>query len=108
VDPHVPPPQTPSPGPQPGPFPQGPAPPTSLQLQYATPGPPKRWPSGPDAPVLRVLRQIVFAVGLALLMFGLTSAWAGVYQRDAPYYAGWGAGFIGLATPLWRVRKDEE
>jgi hypothetical protein len=50
----------------------------------------------------------VFAAGLAMLMFGLTSAIAGVYQRDAPYWAAWGAAFIGLATPLWRVRKDDE
>jgi hypothetical protein len=78
-----------------------------LHLQYATPPPPARWQPNPDAPLLRVLRQIVFAVGLAMLMFGVTSALAGVYQRDAPYFAAWGAGFIGLATPLWRVRKDE-
>lgn len=83
-------------------------PPPSLQLQYATPKPRGRWQTGPDAPLLRVLRQIVFATGLALLMFGVTSALARVYERDAPYYAGWGAAFIGLATPLWRVRKDEE
>ena len=98
VEPQVPPPQGSSPAPPP---------PPSLQLQYATPKPRGRWQPEPDAPLLRVLRQIVFATGLALLMFGITSALAGVYQRDAPYCAGWGAAFIGLATPLWRVRKDE-
>ena len=103
MEPHVSPPQ--------GPSPQGPSqqasPPPSLRLQYATPAPPNSCAGGPDAPILRVLRQVVFAVGLVLLTFGLVSAWAGVYQRDAPYFAAWGAGFIGLATPLWRVRKDE-
>ena len=101
VEPQVPPPVPPSPAAT------SPAHP-SLQLQYATPKPAGRWQTGPDAPILRVIRQVVFAIGLALLLFGLTSALAGVYQRDAPYYAAWGAGFIGLATPLWRVRRDEE
>ena len=77
----------------------------SVQLQYATPKPREPW--GPDHPFLRIIRQFVFAVGLALLLFGLTSAIAGVYTRDAPYYAAWGAGFVGLATPLWRVKKDD-
>ena len=89
--------------------PAAPPAPSSLHLQYATPQPKKPWESGgPDSPVLRVLRQLVFAVGLALLMFGLTSALARVYTLDAPYYAAWGAGFMGLATPLWRVRKERE
>jgi hypothetical protein len=101
VEPQVPPPPVP---PSTGASPAHP----SLQLQYATPKPAGRWQTGPDAPVLRVIRQIVFAIGLALLLFGLTSALARVYERDAPYYAAWGAGFIGLATPLWRVRRDEE
>ena len=102
VEPQVPPPPVP-------PLPAG-SPPahSSLQLQYATPKPAGRFQTGPDAPLLRVARQIVFAIGLALLMFGLTCALARVYERDAPYYAAWGAGFIGLATPLWRVRRDEE
>ena len=77
----------------------------SIQLQYAVPGPREPW--GPDHPFLRVLRQFVFAVGLSLLLFGLTSAIADVYTHDAPYYAAWGAGFVGLATPLWRVKKDD-
>lgn len=93
--------------PQPPASAPGGVPPSSLHLQYATPPPPKPWrPGGPDDPLLRVIRQIVFAVGLALLAFGLTCAWAEVYTRDAPYYAAWGAGFLGLATPLWRVRKE--
>jgi hypothetical protein len=54
------------------------------------------------------VRQVVFAVGLGLLAFGLVSAWVGISPRDAPYFAGWGAFFVGLSTPLWRVRKDEE
>lgn len=99
MEPSVPPPDVARP-------PAGNAP--SLQLQYATPKPRDRWPSGPDHPLLRVLRQIVFAVGLGLLMYGITSAWARVNVRDAPFFAGWGAAFVGLATPLWRVRKDEE
>ena len=78
----------------------------SIQLQYAIPKPREPW--GPDHPFLRVIRQFVFAVGLALLLFGLTSAIANVYTRDAPYYAAWGAGFVGLATPLWRVRKETD
>ena len=82
--------------------------PPSLQLHYATPKPAGRWRPGPDDPLLRVIRQIVFAVGLGLLLYGVTSAIARVYVRDAPLYAGWGAAFVGLATPLWRVRKDEE
>lgn len=82
--------------------------PPSLQLQYATPKPRGRFQPGPDAPLLRVLRQVVFAAGLALLMYGVTSAIAGINGRDGPYFAGWGAALIGLATPLWRVRKDEE
>jgi hypothetical protein len=48
----------------------------------------------------------VFAVGLGLLMFGLIGALARVNTRDAPYFAARGAAFIGLATPLWRVRED--
>ena len=78
----------------------------SIQLQYAIPKPREPW--GPDHPFLRVIRQFVFAVGLSLLLFGLTSAIADVYTRDAPYYAAWGAGFVGLATPLWRVKKDAD
>ena len=88
--------------------PATPTAPPSLHLAYATPQPPARRPFGPDDPILRVLRQIVFSVGLALLMFGLTSALGKIYLRDAPYFAAWGAGFMGLATPLWRVRKDRD
>jgi hypothetical protein len=62
---------------------------------------------GPDAPLLRALRQVVFAIGLGLLLYGLTSGLARVNLRDAPLFAGWGAALVGLATPLWRVRKDE-
>ena len=80
----------------------------SLRLQYATPKPGGRWsPGGPDDPILRALRQVVFAIGAGLMVFGITSAIAHDGNRDAAYYAGWGAGFIALATPLWRVRKDE-
>ena len=50
----------------------------------------------------------MFAIGLALLAFGLTSALGSVNLPDAPYFAAWGAGFMGLATPLWRVRKDRD
>ena len=82
--------------------------PPSLQLQYATPRPPGHWQGGPDHPLLRALRQVVFAVGLGLLMYGVTSAFARVNLRDAPVFAGWGAAFVGLATPLWRVRKGED
>ena len=93
-----------------GAAPQPPVPPPwnpSLQLQYATPKPRGKWQTGPDDPLLRALRQVVFAVGLGLLMYGITSAVARVNLRDAPLFAGWGATFVGLATPLWRVRKDE-
>jgi hypothetical protein len=83
-------------------------PPFSLRLQYATPKPGGRWtPGGPDDPILRALRQVVFAIGAGLMLFGITSAVAHDGNRDAAYYAGWGAGFVALATPLWRVRKDE-
>ena len=82
--------------------------PGSVRLQYATPKPRGRWDMGPDAPLLRALRQVVFALGLGLLSYGVTSAIARVNLRDAPLFAGWGAAFVGLATPLWRVRKDEE
>ena len=81
--------------------------PSSLQLQYATPKPRGRWQVGPEDPLLRALRQVVFAVGLGLLMYGVTSAWARVNLRDAPLYAGWGAAIVGLSTPLWRLRKDD-
>jgi hypothetical protein len=80
----------------------------SLQLHYATPKPRGRFTSGgPDDPILRALRQVVFAIGAGLMVFGITSAIAHDGNRDAAYYAGWGAGFVALATPLWRVRKDE-
>ena len=88
--------------PAPGSYP----PPVPLHLQYATPKAEEPW--GPDHPLLRVVRQVVFAVGLALLLYGLTSALAEVNRGDAPLYAAWGAGFIGLATPLWRVTKDPD
>ena len=91
--------------------PRPPAPPpdpSSLRLQYATPKPRGRWDVGPDSPLLRALRQVVFALGLGLLSYGVTSAIARVDLRDAPLFAGWGAAFVGLATPLWRVRKDDE
>lgn len=78
----------------------------SLQLQYATPRPRGRVDMGPDAPILRALRQVVFAVGLGLLLYGVTSALARVNLRDAPVFAGWGAAIAGLAIPLWRVRRD--
>ena len=83
-------------------------PPPSFQLHYATPKPRGRWQTGPDDPLLRAIRQIVFAAGLGLLMYGVVSAFARVNLRDAPLFAGWGAAFVGLATPLWRVRRDEE
>ena len=91
--------------PQPPPRPGDPG---SLRLQYATPKPRGRWDMGPDAPLLRALRQVVFALGLGLLSYGVTSAIARVNLRDAPLFAGWGAAFVGLSTPLWRVRRDDE
>ena len=88
--------------------PVAPPPHPSVRLQYATPPPRGRWQPGPDDPILRAIRQVVFAVGLGLLMYGLTSAIGRVNLRDAPLFAGWGAAFVGLATPLWRVKKDED
>jgi hypothetical protein len=99
--------QTPSPGTDPSAPPGQPSSRPSLRLQYATPKPRGRWtPGGPDDPVLRALRQVLFAIGAGLMLFGITSAIAHDGDRDAAYYAGWGAGFVALATPLWRVRKD--
>ena len=76
--------------------------PAPFPLHYAKPKPPE---PDPFEPVIRVVRRIVFALGLGLLAFGLTCAIGGVYTRDAPYFAGWGAGFVGLAVPLRRAKK---
>lgn len=72
-----------------------------LPLEYAGPRP----PDGPvwgDDTFLRVIRQVVFAIGLALLSAGLGSALAGVNRYDVPYMMGWGGGLMGLAIPLRR------
>ena len=51
---------------------------------------------------LSIVRRLVFALGLGLLTTGVVQVWAGVDMRDAPYFAGWGAGLIALTLPLWR------
>ncbi len=73
-----------------------------LPLEYGRPQPSSVWDD--NALPLRIARRLVFALGLGLLATGIVQAWAGVDMRDAPYFAGWGAGLIGLTLPLWRRR----
>jgi hypothetical protein len=57
-------------------------------------------------PVVRIARRIVFALGCALLAFGMISTWYGIRQDDVIFSAGWGAGLIAL-TAHWRWLPGE-
>ena len=79
----------------PAPDPARPAthPPSSLQLHYATPKPRGRFDMGPDAPLLRALQQVVFAVSLGLLLYGVTSAFARTCVSSSDEIPDWSTTF---------------
>jgi hypothetical protein len=54
--------------------------------------------------VFRLVRQVVFSLGLGLLFYGYGCTLAKTDLRDAPVFMGWGAALVALALgwPGWR------
>jgi hypothetical protein len=71
--------------------------PTPQRLDYATPAPRPQAGRWGLEDFWIVGRRAVFALGCAMLAFGLCDTYRG--SRDGMYFAAWGAAFIGLTMP---------
>lgn len=69
-----------------------------LRLDYATPMG-RRW-KPVNAALWLGVRKVVFASGVAMLVWGCVSAAAGVDRHNAPIVAAWGAGLAALMVPF--------
>jgi hypothetical protein len=69
------------------------------RLDYATPTPRPQVGRWGLEDFWIVGRRAIFALGCAMLVFGICDTFTGGGNRDAMYIAAWGAAFVGLTMP---------